>query len=72
MYYNKDEIAYKGEWKNGQFNGHGVLCNKYVEPIEGSFDYTNFSEVGLKWKGFEGTFKEDDKNGKGILLLSND
>ena len=50
LYYSETSVAFQGFWKHGQFNGKGYMRNEQIEPIYGSFDYSDFSQVGLKWK----------------------
>lgn len=54
LYYDSQLIAYEGMWKNDQFHGHGKLYNENPEPLEDSFDFTNFDKTDNFWVSYEG------------------
>lgn len=45
--------------------------NEMPVPIEGDFDFTDFDNLGEYWVKYEGEFKDDNKEGQGILNLTN-
>ena len=73
-------IAYKGEWKDGNFHGKGILReawgdiyigdfkNNLAEGYGKQYSYVNGKESG-GW--FEGEVKNDSLNGKGIYVYDN-
>lgn len=71
LYYPSGKIAYQGEWKADKLDGFGVLYNEDVVKLTQSFDYRSFDNVGDCWVKYEGLFKNDNKEGKGKLVLSN-
>ena len=71
LYYPSGKPYYRGEWKQGTFHGRGVFYNEDAEGINGEFNYRDFSQIGKKWRIFEGSFKKDMKDGEGLLTLSN-
>ena len=72
-------IAYKGEWKDGNFHGKGILReawgdiyigdfkNNLAEGYGKQYSYVNGKETG-GW--FEGEVKNDSLNGKGIVVYA--
>jgi hypothetical protein len=76
LFYPSGHLAYEGYWKNSKFEGYGKLFNE--NPLHTDvFDYTNFNKVQQKdrdegyWKFYEGSMKNDMKEGHGILVLEN-
>ena len=73
-------ITYKGEWKDGNFHGKGILReawgdiyigdfkNNLAEGYGKQYSYVNGKESG-GW--FEGEVKNDSLNGKGIYVYDN-
>ena len=69
--YPNGQIAYIGEWKQDKFHGKGTVYNENPVPMHEEFDYTNFDNLGDYWIKYEGDFLEDNKEGFGILYLTN-
>ncbi|EAR84475.1 protein kinase (macronuclear) [Tetrahymena thermophila SB210] len=73
LYYPSGKLAYEGEWKRDKFTGQGVVYNDTPEELgeNQSFDFTDFDKMGEHWIQYEGGFLDDQKQGQGILYLSN-
>lgn len=71
LYYAGGQIAYEGEWKEDKFNGRGAVYNEFAEELHEAFDYRNFQYLGDYWTKYEGGFVDDNKEGYGVLYLSN-
>jgi hypothetical protein len=54
-----------------EFYGQGKVYNEDQLPIQGPFDFTDFSEINNYWVSYEGELNSDLKHGKGKILLSN-
>jgi len=67
-------IEYKGEWKNGEFHGKGVLREAWGAIYKGDFKNNMADGHGKQeekdggW--FEGEVKNDLLNGKGVYVTS--
>lgn len=48
-----------------------MIINEDAQPLNTSYDFHNFDQVGMKWRSFQGEFLHDQKDGKGTLILSN-
>ncbi|EGR33473.1 protein kinase domain protein, partial [Ichthyophthirius multifiliis] len=71
LYYPSGALAYMGQWKNDQFNGNGTVYNEQPAQIDGDFDISNFDNLGEFWDKYEGDFIDDNKEGQGVIYLSN-
>ena len=71
LYYGGGQIAYQGEWKDDKFHGKGTVYNEIPESFEEEFDYTNFDGLADYWVKYEGQFLDDNKEGYGVMYLSN-
>ena len=71
LFYQSNKLAYEGHWKSGEFCGKGRIINENPDKIIGKFNYRDFSEIDFCWSVYEGEFKNDHKNGKGTIILSN-
>lgn len=71
LYYPDGKIAYSGGWKQDKFHGKGTIYNENPVPLQGAFDYVNFDNLGDYWIKYEGDFVDDNKDGFGVLYLSN-
>ena len=71
LYYADERIAYQGDWRNDSLNGKGKLYNENPQKVEGRFDFNDFDASEDIWVCYEGQFKDDDKSGFGVLILSN-
>ena len=54
LFYENGQLAYEGYWFQDEFHGRGKVYNDLPRNFEGSFDYTDFSEVELYWVYYEG------------------
>ncbi len=54
MYYSNGQLAYKGLWKEGSFNGKGHIFNDTPQQFDDSFNFRDFSEIDDKWLSYEG------------------
>ena len=50
------------------FDGHGIIYNDEAQMEEG-FHYGDFNNLVESWERYDGSFKNDTKDGKGILYL---
>ena len=70
--YKFPRIEYKGEWKNGNFHGKGILKEAWGAIYVGDFKnnlangYGRQEDPDGSW--FEGEVKNDELNGKGIWV----
>ena len=71
LFYASGVKAYEGEWKADRFHGKGVVYNETPTQLSGGFDFTNFDLIGDYWVQYEGHFYNDNKEGSGVLVLSN-
>ena len=71
LFYESGRPAYKGMLQKDQFHGVGILFNDSPVKLERSFNFKNFEEIEDFWTHYEGSFMDDLKEGKGILLLTN-
>jgi serine/threonine protein kinase len=71
LFYAGGNVAYKGEWKEDKFHGKGIVYNEAPVPPVGGFDYSNFDNLQDYWIRYEGDFVNDNKDGVGILYITN-
>jgi hypothetical protein len=71
LYYDNNQVAYEGSWKDDEFSGEGRVFNDHPEKLLGTFNYHDFADLGEKWIYYEGEFKNDSKHGKGKIRLTN-
>ncbi|KAM3145144.1 hypothetical protein pb186bvf_002819 [Paramecium bursaria] len=71
LYYSSGTPAYHGDWFEDKFHGYGILYNELPAAFNDPFDFTNFDYVEDYWVRYEGEFNDDNKEGKGILYLTN-
>ena len=71
LYYPSGKLAYEGSWENDKLHGYGTLYSEDVVKLKDSFDYRSFDNIGDFWIKYEGYFLDDNKEGKGKLVLSN-
>ena len=71
LYYAGGHIAYHGEWREDRFNGKGVVYNEFADSLPAGFDYRSFKNLGDYWTRYEGGFVNDNREGFGVLYLSN-
>jgi hypothetical protein len=71
LWYKNGRLCYEGDYKDGKFDGHGILYNGLIEDLRSFFDYKDFNKVGKCWSKYEGDFEKDRKNGTGTLYLMN-
>ncbi|CAD8064056.1 unnamed protein product [Paramecium sonneborni] len=71
LYYASGKPAYEGQWLNDKFQGNGTLYNEEPQMLYGEFDYGDFDKIGDYWTRYVGEFNQDNKEGQGILYLSN-
>ena len=71
LYYAGGHIAYHGEWREDKFYGKGVVYNEFADELFEEFDYRNFDNLGDYWVKYKGGFVDDNKEGNGVLYLSN-
>ena len=68
-------VVYDGSFLENKFDGHGILFNplnkEEREEQSESGPYTDLNEVCDNWEKYEGSFKNDEKNGVGTLFISN-
>jgi hypothetical protein len=65
-------LAYEGEWIEDKFHGYGTLCNgEAVTPAQcGDIDERDLAKPLEKaWIKYEGGFKQEKKNGFGVILF---
>jgi len=43
LYFQNGNIAFKGEFKENNFHGHGILYNAEISQLFDNFDFTNFN-----------------------------
>ncbi|CAD8149752.1 unnamed protein product [Paramecium pentaurelia] len=71
LFYASGKPAYEGQWVNDKFQGKGTLYNEEPQMLYSEFDYRDFDQVGEYWTKYVGQFYDDNKEGQGILYLSN-
>ncbi|CAD8067168.1 unnamed protein product [Paramecium sonneborni] len=71
LFYASGKPAYEGQWVNDKFEGKGTLYNEEPQSLFSEFDYRDFDQVGEFWTKYVGLFHEDNKEGQGVLYLSN-
>ena len=49
----------------------GILYNESPCPLYEDFDFNDFDNIDEFWIKYEGTFSDDNKEGKGTLFLTN-
>ncbi|KRX01908.1 hypothetical protein PPERSA_05747 [Pseudocohnilembus persalinus] len=71
-----------GQWLDDKFYGQGIMYNESVNKKENEentdqnqyqqpFDFTNFNQLKEFWYKYDGNFKDDFKEGFGVLYLKN-
>ena len=71
LFYPNEKMAYKGHWDNDQLQGYGTLYNEDVDILRIPYDYRDWTQVENYWVKYEGNFVRDNKEGEGVLYLSN-
>ena len=71
LFYPNEKMAYKGSWDSDQLQGYGVLYNEDVDILRIPYDYRDWTQVENYWVKYEGRFVKDNKEGEGVLYLSN-
>eukprot|EP01017_Pseudomicrothorax_dubius_P041800 TRINITY_DN6737_c0_g1_i1.p1 TRINITY_DN6737_c0_g1~~TRINITY_DN6737_c0_g1_i1.p1 ORF type:complete len:601 (+),score=128.08 TRINITY_DN6737_c0_g1_i1:95-1804(+) len=71
LYYEGGSKAYEGDWKADQFHGKGTLYNEKPQEFSVPFDFKDFDKLKTGWLRYEGDFVKDNKEGLGVLFLSN-
>lgn len=71
LYYMSGKVAYEGNWVEDKFEGQGTFYSDSPMNLEETFDYRDFDMVDDFVVRYEGGFHEDDKDGYGILFLTN-
>jgi|JI6StandDraft_1071083.scaffolds.fasta_scaffold04165_2 hypothetical protein len=71
LYYIDDKIAYDGQWRDDRLWGYGVLFNEDPKILDRPYDYRSWDDVDEYWIRYEGSFVDDNKDGRGKLFLSN-
>jgi len=71
LYYPDGILAYKGYWALDKFHGYGILYNKKAKKTGGPLDWRDFGKLGEHWTSYEGDFRVDNKEGYGLMYLSN-
>jgi hypothetical protein len=56
LYYDNNNKAYEGYFREGKFHNFGHLYNKFPSGVTSSFDFRNFKMLGDKWIKYEGDF----------------
>lgn len=64
-------MIYQGGFKDGEFDGYGIIVNTEKHHREGSPNYRNLGDQENCWEKYEGTFKESEKNGVGYIHFNN-
>lgn len=54
LYYSNGKLAYEGDWRMDEFHGYGKVYNEDQVPIQGSFDFRDFTDVNDFWASYEG------------------
>ena len=57
--------VFKGNWKDGEYHYWGILNN--VNSKDGEVDFQDLSQIGDKWRKYEGNFKVGIFQGYGQL-----
>ena len=74
MVYDKDARVYEGNWKRGQWDGHGKLVNGNGDMYEGEFLDNQRHGLGKYiWKSgreYVGEYVRDVRHGRGTFLFS--
>ena len=47
------------------------MYNETPEQVAGAFDFSNFDKLSNGWSHYEGYFRDDRKEGEGVLYLTN-
>ena len=65
-----DGRVYKGQWKDGQWNGRGKTTYPNGDNYEGEYEGDQRHGIGVyKWNDgrvFQGNFRDDQRNGHGV------
>lgn len=71
LYYPEGTLAYKGYWALDKFHGYGNLYNKKPRKTGNPLDWRDFNKLAEYWVTYEGDFRSDNREGYGLLYLSN-
>lgn len=56
LYYDNNQKAYEGDFRDGKFNNFGHLYNRNPASSTKPFDFQNFKLLGDYWYKYEGDF----------------
>lgn len=71
LYYPDRSIAYKGYWVLDKFHGYGIFNNNKPKKSKQPINWRNFENYRDCWVTYEGDFREDNKEGYGLLYFNN-
>ena len=79
LFYDSNILAYEGGFLNNKVDGHGIMHNDQFFGADGTqkqpsqrFDYRDLESIRDNWVSFEGTFREDMKEGIGKWHLGHE
>ena len=76
LFWDEHKIRYEGYFREGRFHGRGTQYNGGSDKVGHADDDDSIDETFVRmqkdnWQKYEGTFKEDKRDGQGIVYFKN-